>query len=101
MQRWWYLDDKNKIVNNSVDYFTQANTLTNNATDENERQWTFRVLVTQTLNPFEGVAVIGECSALGKWLPQRATFMTHEEGMCGLCFCYFDKFISICDYIFY
>lgn len=80
MQRWWYLDEKNKIVNNSVDYFTPTNVMANSATDADERQWSFRVLVTQILNPFEGIAVIGECSALGKWIPQRATFMTHEEG---------------------
>lgn len=44
------------------------------------RLHTFRVLVNQRLEPGEQVAVTGECSSLGHWLPAHCVQLNRENG---------------------
>ena len=44
------------------------------------RLHTFRVLVNQRLEPNERVAVTGECSSLGRWLPAHCVQLNRENG---------------------
>lgn len=44
------------------------------------RLHTFRVLVNQRLEPSERVAVTGECSNLGRWLPAHCVQLNRENG---------------------
>lgn len=46
----------------------------------NGRLHTFRVLVNQRLEPGERVAVTGECSSLGSWLPAHCVQLNREYG---------------------
>lgn len=48
--------------------------------DGNGRLHTFRVLINHNLDPKEHVAVTGECSSLGNWLPARCVQLNRENG---------------------
>lgn len=48
--------------------------------DGNGRLHSFRVLVNQHVDPNERVAVTGECSSLGHWLPARCIQLIRENG---------------------
>lgn len=76
MQRWWFSDDdKAKDVN-----IKTVTSVENSA----ERRHTFRVLVNQSLQPCELIAVSGECSKLGNWLLEHSVKLVRDKGM--LCF---------------
>lgn len=77
MQRWWFLDNKNK-VNVSPTVVPAENVVPEVV--EKLREWTFRVFVTQQLSPFEAVAVTGETCALGNWKPKQCVALTKENG---------------------
>lgn len=51
-----------------------------NVVGNNGRLHTFRVLVNQHLQPNECVAVTGECSSLGRWLPAHCVQLNQENG---------------------
>lgn len=44
------------------------------------RLHTFRVLVNQRVETGERVAVTGECSSLGRWLPAQCVQLNRENG---------------------
>lgn len=44
------------------------------------RLHTFRVLVNQHMEPNERVAITGECSTLGRWLPAKCVQLNRENG---------------------
>lgn len=46
----------------------------------NGRLHTFRVLVNEKLEPGERVAVTGECTSLGHWLPAKCVQLNREYG---------------------
>lgn len=46
----------------------------------NGRVHTFRVLVNQPTDSNERVAVTGECSILGRWLPAKCVQLNRENG---------------------
>lgn len=48
--------------------------------DENGRFHTFRVFVNQNLDSKERVAVTGEGSSLGNWLPAHCVQLNRENG---------------------
>lgn len=50
------------------------------AVGNNGRLHTFRVLVNQPLEQNERVAVTGECSSLGRWLPTHCVQLNRENG---------------------
>lgn len=76
MQRWWFLDNKKTATGPPSDYIIPPKS---EEVNSGERQWTFRVLVTQSLNQFEGIAVTGECAALGNWIPQHCLFLNQKD----------------------
>lgn len=78
MQRWFFGDDNSDSTSNS---FQPNNASTaNNTSPKNGRTHTFRVLVNQKLEPNEQVAVTGECSVLGHWLPAKCVQLNRENG---------------------
>lgn len=46
----------------------------------NGRLHTFRVLVNQPMESNESVAITGECSILGRWLPAKSVQLNRENG---------------------
>lgn len=76
MQRWWFHDD-----DKAKDDVTTVN---NDRNSEQRRQHTFRVLVNQTLQPWEVIAVSGECNSLGNWLLEHSVKLHCEKGMCDM-----------------
>lgn len=48
--------------------------------NQNGHLHTFRVLVNQRLEPSEQIAVTGECSSLGSWLPAKCVHLNRENG---------------------
>lgn len=79
MQRWFLA---NSTEAGSESSQGQANGQT--PIGNNVRLHTFRVLVNQHLEPGECVAVTGECSSLGCWLPAHCVQMNRENGECQL-----------------
>lgn len=77
MQRWWYLDNKAKKVDQSERRPLSKSVEVN---DGGVRKLQFRVLVTQKLNSFESMCVTGECSSLGNWIPQHCVLLQKEDG---------------------
>lgn len=69
------LDSKSKSDSPSSEFVKPAK-LTE--ISERDRQWQFRVHVTQPLTSFEAVAVTGDCAALGNWLPQHGVFLQRD-----------------------
>lgn len=51
-----------------------------NQPNSDGRWHTFRVLVNQHMEPIERVAVTGECSLLGRWLPAKCVQLNRENG---------------------
>lgn len=75
MQRWFenYNSDGTESSSNN-------GKLNGPKLDGNGRLHTFRVLVNQNLDPKERVAVTGECSSLGNWLPAHCVQLNCENG---------------------
>lgn len=78
MQRWWFLDNKTNTSNQSSSYAVPTKSVEKY---DQERNWNFRVHVTQKLQPFEQIAITGECSSLGKWISQHCVYLRCDEGM--------------------
>lgn len=72
MERWYFGEDKANGTSESMQQMQ--------LTDPTGRKHIFRVLVNQPLEPNEVVAVTGECSSLGKWLPARVVQLQREFG---------------------
>lgn len=75
MQRWFETYNSDGIESPSNQGKTAAPKL-----DVNGRLHIFRVLVNQNLDPNERVAVTGECSSLGNWLPAHCVQLIRENG---------------------
>lgn len=75
MQRWFLASSTEAGSESSQG---QANGQT--PVGNNVRLHTFRLLVNQHLEPGECVAVTGECSSLGCWLPAHCVQMNRENG---------------------
>lgn len=76
MQRWFFGNSNEAAPADS----SQGPVSTAAATTNNGRLHTFRVLVNQNLEPGERVAVTGECSSLGRWLPAHCVQLNRENG---------------------
>lgn len=73
MDRWFF-------ANNSATESPKAETPARGPVGNSGRLHTFRVLVNLKLEPGELVAVTGECSSLGRWLPAHCVQLNHENG---------------------
>lgn len=74
MQRWFF-GEENRT--SEVLHRVQLNETSGGG---GGRKHTFRVLVNQHLESFEWVAVTGECSSLGNWLPAHCVPLHRENG---------------------
>lgn len=74
MERWFFGEDK---ANGTAAGMQQMQ-----LTDPTGRLHTFRVLVNQSLEQNERVAVTGECFSLGNWVPARVLLLQRENGEC-------------------
>lgn len=76
MERWFFgnTSDANAAESNKDPINSK------NSTGNNGRIHTFRVLVNQPLGQGERVAVSGECSSLGRWLPAHCVQLNRENG---------------------
>lgn len=72
MERWFFGEDK---ANGTAAGMQQMQ-----LTESSGRRHTLRVLVNQSLQPNEHVAVTGECFSLGNWLPARVVQLHRENG---------------------
>lgn len=79
MQRWWFLDTKNKAHDTPTSISSQPSATSSEPDETAERPWTFAVHVPLTLNAFEAVAVTGECATLGQWQPQQAVLLERQN----------------------
>lgn len=79
MERWFFGEDKANGTTESMQHMQ--------LTEPSGRKHIFRVMVNQTLEPNEHVAVTGECFSLGKWLPAHVVQLQRENGEL-----YFEKF---------
>lgn len=86
MERWFFGEDK---ANG-----TTAGKQQMQLTETSGRRHTLRVLVNQSLQPNEHVAVTGECSCLGNWLPARVVQLHRENGEFRKIFKYFRLFFG-------
>lgn len=75
MQRWFETYNSDGAESSSNNGKLNVSKL-----DGNGRLHTFRVLVNQNLDPKEHVAVTGECSSLGNWLPAHCVQLNRENG---------------------
>ncbi|XP_055295430.1 glycerophosphocholine phosphodiesterase GPCPD1 [Sitodiplosis mosellana] len=75
MQRWLFGNNSEAISAESSQGPANGQTLVGN----DGRLHTFRVLVNQHLEPGERVAVTGECSSLGRWLPAHCVQLNREN----------------------
>ncbi|XP_031623352.1 glycerophosphocholine phosphodiesterase GPCPD1-like [Contarinia nasturtii] len=71
MQRWFFGSGNESSQSPSHDQ--------NLPPENNGRLHTFRVLVNQRLETSERVAVTGECSSLGRWLPAHCVQLNREN----------------------
>lgn len=88
MQRWFF--DGDGTTETVANQSSSTIIIHNNALkpDQNGRLHTFRVLVNQYLDPNERVAVTGECSTLGHWMPAQCVQLNRENGKCvWVCVC--------------
>lgn len=74
MQRWFFGGGKESGNESSQGPSNEQNP------PPDSRLHTFRVLVNQRLEPSERVAVTGECSSLGRWLPAHCVQLNRENG---------------------
>lgn len=88
MQRWFFDNLSSDASGAEVHVeHAQANetarsgeTSSGNQPNRDGRWYTFRVLVNQHMEPIERVAVTGECSILGRWLPAKCVQLNRENG---------------------
>lgn len=85
MQRWFF--DNFDADASAVDAHPERRQETDAANGEQasragrDGRWhTFRVLVNQHMEPIERVAVTGECSLLGRWMPANCIQLNRENG---------------------
>lgn len=86
MQRWFF--DNFDADASAVDAHSErqqvndaANAEQQVSRDSRDGRWhTFRVLVNQHMEPIERVAVTGECSLLGRWMPANCVQLNRENG---------------------
>lgn len=79
MQRWIFGNSNESAPAGASQGSTNGNDATT-AAATNGRLHAFRVLVNQHLEPGERVAVTGECSSLGRWLPAHCVQLDRENG---------------------
>lgn len=75
MQRWWCseeLAEANQEINKTKNFSAMKS--------DSTKKWTFKVLVSQSLNVHEKVALVGNCIELGSWDSDRSIMMNHESG---------------------
>lgn len=76
MQRWFFGNSSDATSAESSQGPATGQTPVGN----DGRLHTFRVLVNQRVEPGERVAVTGECSSLGHWLPAHCVQLNRENG---------------------
>lgn len=78
MQHWLF--DSGNSDASTVGESSQGSINSRKPVGNNGRLHTFRVLVNQRLEPGERVAVTGECSNLGRWVPAHCVQLNRECG---------------------
>lgn len=78
MQHWLF--DSGNSDASTIGESSQGSINSRKPVGNNGRLHTFRVLVNQRLEPGERVAVTGECSSLGRWLPAHCVQLNRECG---------------------
>lgn len=76
MDRWFFGNTSDE----SATELSKDPTNVKNSPGNNGRIHTFRVLVNQSLEQAERVAITGECSSLGRWLPAHCVQLNRENG---------------------
>lgn len=74
----WFTD--NSASDATVGESNQGSVNVRKPVGNSGRLHTFRVLVNQPLESGERVAITGECSSLGRWLPAHCVQLNRENG---------------------
>lgn len=77
MHRWWYSDENNEKGDKA--HSDKSRKSLNNRSSS-PKQWRFTVLFNQSLNPYETIALVGNCDELGNWDNDHAVILKKEEG---------------------
>jgi len=77
MHRWWYSDENNEKGDRA---HSEKSRKSLNNRSSSPKQWRFTVLFDQSLNPYETIALVGNCDELGNWDNDHAVILKKEEG---------------------